>query len=114
VRLFYSLRPFSFRLFSFLPPSELSSAAKASFARQASIDPFFSLAPLLPRFASLPNELWRLPQALLVWQARSSVRGLWDGLWDRLAFEVDLAKERKGVVAGYRFAGELKSLLVDL
>jgi len=48
---------------------------------------------------------------LLVWQARSSVRGLWE--W--LAFEEGrLAKERKGVVAGYRFAGELRSLPVDL
>jgi len=62
----------------------------------------------------LPNELWRLPQALLLWQARSSVRGLWGGLWERLAFEVYLAKERKGVAAGYRFAGELRSHLVDL
>ncbi len=31
-----------------------------------------------------------------------------------LAFEVHLAKERKGVVADYRFAGELRSLPVDL
>jgi hypothetical protein len=31
-----------------------------------------------------------------------------------LAFAVHLAKERKGVVADYRFAGELKPLLVDL
>jgi hypothetical protein len=31
-----------------------------------------------------------------------------------LALEVYLAKERKGGVAGYRFAGELRSLLVDL
>ena len=30
------------------------------------------------------------------------------------AFEVHLAKERKGVVADYRFAGELRSLPVDL
>jgi hypothetical protein len=45
-----------------------------------------------------------------VWQARNSERELKE--W--LAFEVHLAKERKGVVAGYRFAGELRSLLVDL
>ena len=32
----------------------------------------------------------------------------------QLAFEVHLAKERKGVVADYRFAGELRSLPVDL
>jgi hypothetical protein len=31
-----------------------------------------------------------------------------------MAFEVHLAKARKGGVAGYRFAGELRSLLVDL
>jgi len=31
-----------------------------------------------------------------------------------LALEALLAKERKGVVADYRFAGELKSLPVDL
>jgi hypothetical protein len=33
---------------------------------------------------------------------------------EQLAFEVHLAKERKGVVADYRFAGELRSLPVDL
>jgi hypothetical protein len=31
-----------------------------------------------------------------------------------LAFEGHLAKERKAVVADYRFAGELRSLPVDL
>jgi hypothetical protein len=52
-----------------------------------------------------------------VWQARRSVlvlrrlRELRDLL---LAFEVPLVKERKGVVVDYRFAGELKSLPVDL
>jgi hypothetical protein len=57
---------------------------------------------------------------LLVWQARSSVHGPWGGWWERLVFEVQLAfeaylaKERKGVVAGYRFAGESRSLPVDL
>jgi len=34
--------------------------------------------------------------------------------WEPLAFEVPLAKERKGVVVDYRFAGELKSLPVVL
>jgi hypothetical protein len=33
---------------------------------------------------------------------------------DPLVFEVPLAKERKGVVADYRFAGELRSPPVDL
>src|SRR5262249_35168291 len=42
---------------SVLPPSELSSTAKAAFARRASVDPFLQQALLLPRFASLPNEL---------------------------------------------------------
>jgi hypothetical protein len=46
-----------------------------------------------------------------LWQARRSVRGQWDLL---LAFEVPLAKERKGVVVDYRFAGELRSLPVVL
>jgi len=65
---------------------------------------------LLQYLASLPNELWPLPQALLVWRARRSVRGP----SERLAFELYLAKERKGVVADYRFGGELRSLPVDL
>jgi hypothetical protein len=57
-----------------------------------------------------------------LWQARSSVRRLWERLAlevhlafeVHLVFEVHLAKERKGVVADYRFAGELRSLPVDL
>jgi len=50
---------------------------------------------------------------LLLWQARRNVQERWR--WDLLlAFEVPLAKERKGVVVDYRFAGELISLPVDL
>jgi hypothetical protein len=51
-----------------------------------------------------------------LWQARRIVRPRWEPLdsLDSLAFEVHLAKERKGVVADYRFAGELRSLPVDL
>jgi hypothetical protein len=45
-----------------------------------------------------------------LWQARRSVLGR----RERLAFEVPLVKERKGVVEDYRFAGELRSLPVDL
>jgi hypothetical protein len=65
---------------------------------------------LLQYVVSLPNELGRPPQASLLWQARRSVRERWDAF----AFEMHLAKERKGVVADYRFAGELRSLPVDL
>jgi hypothetical protein len=46
-------------------------------------------------------------------QARSNVLGRREQR-EQLAFEVHLLKERKGVVADYRFAGELRSLLVDL
>ncbi len=63
--------------------------------------------------ASLPNEHGPPPQASLLWQARRIAHWQWKAP-DRLAFEVPLAKERKGVVADYRFAGELKSLPVDL
>jgi hypothetical protein len=48
-----------------------------------------------------------------LWQARRIAHSQWKPR-EPLAFEVPLAKERKGVVADYRFAGELKSLLVDL
>jgi hypothetical protein len=63
--------------------------------------------------ASLPNELGPPPRASLLWQARRIAH------WqekppDPLVFGVSLAKERKGVVADYRFAGELKSLPVGL
>jgi hypothetical protein len=53
---------------------------------------------------------------LLAWRARRSVRRRrWELLLLLLlAFEVHLAKERKGVVADYRFAGELRSLPVVL
>jgi hypothetical protein len=51
-----------------------------------------------------------------LWQARRIVRPRWERLAFEvhLAFEVYLAKERKGVVADYRFAGELRSLPVVL
>jgi hypothetical protein len=70
----------------------------------------------------LPTELGRPPKASLLWQARRNVRARWERLAFAvrlafevyLAFEVHLAKERKGVVADYRFAGELRSLPVDL
>jgi hypothetical protein len=64
--------------------------------------------------AFLPNEPWRLPRASLLLQARSNVLRQWQRRSQRLAFEVHLAKERKAVVANRRFAGELRSLLVDL
>jgi hypothetical protein len=67
----------------------------------------------LQYLASLPNELGPPPQASLLWQARRTVHWRWSPS-KPLAFEVPLAKERKGVVADYRFAGELKPLLVDL
>jgi hypothetical protein len=52
-----------------------------------------------------------------LWQARRSVRRRWEFLLLLLlllAFEVPLVKERQGGVVDYRFAGELKSLPVDL
>ncbi|PYJ70729.1 MAG: hypothetical protein DME76_04525 [Verrucomicrobia bacterium] len=66
--------------------------------------------PLLPRPFSLPNELWQLPQASLVWRVKSSGQGR----WRLLAFEAHFATMTKGVVADYRFVGELRSLPVDL
>jgi hypothetical protein len=65
--------------------------------------------------ASLPNVLERPPKASLLWPAKSSVRLRWESLaFEVRLFEVHLVKERKGDVANYRFAGELRSLLVDL
>jgi hypothetical protein len=61
----------------------------------------------------LPNELGPPLKASLLWQARRIAHSQWKPR-EPLAFEVPLAKERKGVVADYRFAGELKSLPVDL
>jgi hypothetical protein len=51
-----------------------------------------------------------------LWQARRNVRERCVLVLrqERLAFEVPLVEERKGVVVDYRFAGELKSLPVDL
>jgi hypothetical protein len=61
----------------------------------------------------LPNVLVLPPKASLLWQARKIAPSQWKTR-EPLAFEVPLAKERKGVVADYRFVGELRSLPVDL
>ncbi len=56
----------------------------------------------------LPNELWQLPKALLASQAKSSGH-----LWELLLAQARLPEVRKDVFPGYRFVGELRSLLVE-
>jgi hypothetical protein len=55
-----------------------------------------------------PNELWQLLQAWLAFRAKSSGR-----LRELLASKGRLPEVRKDVFQGYRFVGELRSLLVE-
>jgi hypothetical protein len=56
----------------------------------------------------LPNELWQLPKASLASRAKNSGHP-----WELLASKGRLPELRKDVFPGYRFVGELKSLLVE-
>jgi hypothetical protein len=62
----------------------------------------------LLRLFVLPNELWQLPKALLASRAKSSGHD-----WELLVSQALLPELRKGVFPGYRFVGELRSLLVE-
>jgi len=64
--------------------------------------------PSLLHLFFLPNELWQLPKALLAFRAKSSGRP-----WEPLASQERLPEVRKDVFPGYRFVGELRSLLVE-